>query len=135
MTAPEGEMGIRGEKTQLYGYTVYIVRKVHLSVDNGGLGARPVVYVIVMHPQDKSGCYVYEIRSDEEKECSWFSDKGLAELYEEVKNEVDALYTMVREKIMAFNALKELLERDGIAVSTMCSGYYRNVGEVIKELQ
>jgi hypothetical protein len=131
MTAPE----IKGEKTALYGYVVHVVKKVNLTVDEKGLYAEPTVYVIVEHPKDEKGCYVYKVKGDYEKEYDWLDGRSVAEMYREVKDAVDALYTMVREKIAAFEALKELLEREGITVSATCWGYCRSKEDVIKELQ
>jgi len=131
MTAPE----IRGEKTTLYGYTVYVVKKVYLTVDENGLNVRPVVYVVVKHPEDEKGFYIYEIRYGEEWTDDWFSSLSVAELYREVKNKVDALYTMVREKIAAFGALKELLEKEGVSVAATCWGYYKSIEDVAKITQ
>jgi hypothetical protein len=131
MTAPE----IRGEKTTLYGYTTFITRKVYLTVDEKGLHVRPVVYVVVMSPEDAKGCYIYEIRDDEEWTYDWFSSLSVAELYREVKDNVNALYTMVREKIAAFNVLKELLEKEGVSVAATCWGYYKSIEDAVKITQ
>ena len=131
MTAPE----IRGEKTTLYGHTVYVVKKVYLTVDENGLNVRPVVYVVVMSPEDAKGCYIYEIRHSEEWTDDWFSSLSVAELYREIEGKIDALYTMVREKIAAFNALKDLLEKEGVVVSAKCWGYYKSIEDAVKITQ
>jgi len=59
----------------------------------------------------------------------------VAEMYREVKDQIDALYTTVREKIAAFGAIKDLLEKEGVIVSATCYGYYKDKEDVIKELQ
>jgi len=135
MTAPETKPEIRGEKTTLYGYTTYITRKVYLTVDERGLHVRPTVYVVVIHPEDPKGCYVYEIRDDGEWTYDWFDGRSVAELYREVKDRVDALYTVVREKIAAFAAIKELLEKEGISVKATCWGYYKSIEDAVKITQ
>jgi hypothetical protein len=131
MTAPE----IRGEKTTLYGYEVRVAKKVYLTVDENGLHVRPVVYVVVAHPEDPRGYYIYKVEEGGERTYDWFIGLSVAEMYREVKGQIDALHAMVREKIAAFDALKELLEKEGVIVSATCYGYYKDKEDVIKELQ
>jgi len=131
MTAPE----IRGEKVEIYGYKAWIVKKAYLTVDEKGLHVRPTVYVVVIHPEDPKGCYIYEIRDGDEWTYDWLSSLSVAELYREVKDNVDALYTMVREKIAVFNVLKELLEKEGVVVSATCWGYYKSIEDAVKITQ
>ena len=131
MTAPE----IRGEKTTLYGYEVRVAKKADLTVDEEGLHVELAVYVVVRRPEDERGCYVYVIRGGGERTYDWFTGLSVAEMYREVKGQIDALHAMVREKIAAFNALKELLEKEGISVTATCEGYYKSIEDVAKELQ
>jgi hypothetical protein len=131
MTAPE----IKGEKTTLYGYTVHVVRKVSLTVDEKGLHVEPAVHIVVEHPEDPKGCYRYVVEEGSERVYNWHGEISIAEIYRETKDAVDALYTMAREKIAAFNALKELLEKEGVVVDARCWGYYKQKEDIIKELQ
>jgi hypothetical protein len=131
MTAPE----IRGEKVEIYGYKAWIVKKAYLTVGEEGLNVRPVVYVVVKHPEDAKGCYIYEIKYDDEWTYDWHDGRSVAELYREIEGKIDALYTMVREKIAAFNVLKELLEKEGVVVSAMCWGYYKSIEDAVKITQ
>jgi len=135
MTAPEKASEIKGEKTTLYGYTVHIVKKVYLTVDEHGLHVRPVVYVVVAHPEDPKGYYMYKVEESDDPTYDWFIGLSVAEMYREIKDKVDALYTKVREKIAAFDAIKGLLEKEGVIVRATCWGYYKDKEDVIKELQ
>jgi hypothetical protein len=135
MTAPEKVEEIRGEKVSIYGYTAYVVKRVSLTVDEKGLHVEPAVYVVVMHPQDPKGCYRYVVKEDGEKLYDWNDERSVAEMYREIRDMVDALYTIAREKVAAFNALAELLRQEGVVVDARCWGYYKNKEDVIKELQ
>ena len=135
MTAPEETVGIRGEKVSIYGYTAYVVKKVSLTVDEKGLHVKPVVYIIVEDLKDPKGCYRYVIEEGSERVYGWYDGASVAEMYRETKDAIDALYTAAREKLAAFNALKELLEKDGIVVDARCWGYYKLKEDIAKELQ
>jgi hypothetical protein len=135
MTAPEKMEEIKGEKVSIYGYTAYVVKRVSLAVDEKGLHVKPVVYVVVEYPGDPKGCYRYVIEEGSERVYDWYSETSIAEMYREIKDAMDALYTMVREKLAAFGALRDLLEKDGIVVDARCWGYYKLKEDVIKELQ
>jgi len=131
MTAPE----IRGEKTTLYGYTLHVVRKVGLTVDEKGLHVEPAVYIVVEHLEDEKGCYVYRVAEDGGWTYGWLASLSVAEMYREIKDKVDELYTTAREKLAAFSVIKDLLEKEGVVVDARCWGYYKDKKAIIKELQ
>ena len=131
MTAPE----IRGEKVEIYGYKAWIVKKARLMVDEKGLRVALKVHVLVEHPTDESGCYLYTIEQDGEMRFGWFNDVNVIEMYKQIVAVLNELYERVKEKIVAFNTLKETLLKENIVVDAYCWGYYKDKKAIIKELQ
>ena len=131
MTAPE----IRGEKVEIYGYKAWIVKKARLMVDEKGLRVALKVHVLVEHPTDESGCYLYTIERGDEIRFDWFNDVNVIEMYKQIAAVLNELYERVKEKIAAFNVLKETLLKENIVVDAYCWGYWTKKESAIKELQ
>ena len=131
MTAPE----VKGEKVEIYGYKAWIVRKARLVTDERGLKVSPEVHILVEHPNDENGCYVYTIKRDEEIRFGWFDDIDITEMHGQIVNALNELYGRAKEKIAAFNMLKELLAKENVVVDAFCWGYWKKKESAIKELQ